>query len=272
LKTYTVIGGSGTKLHVEEYGKPSGHPILFIHGLSQCRLTWQKQINSNLANDFRLVALDLRGHGFSEKPKSGYDQTNNWAEDIQAVILTLNLFQPLLVASSYGGLIICDYLRVHGEQYIAGINFVDVFTSFGTEESANFLSPESKALFPGLISTDAETSSNALQEFIRLAFYHEPALTDYYFMLGFNTIVPPYVRAESLSRSISNDDILAQIKKPVLISHGIHDKLVLVSTASYIAERIPQAKLSLYENVSHIPYFENAARFNHELKCFRYSI
>jgi non-heme chloroperoxidase len=272
LKSYTVIGGSGTKLHVDEFGNPKGHPILFIHGLSQCRLTWQKQFDSDLADDFRLVALDLRGHGFSEKPKSGYDKTGNWADDIQAVILTLKLLHPLLVASSYGGLIICDYIRVHSEQYISGINFVDAFTSFGTAEAENFLSPEAKALFPGLISTDAEESNNALQSFIRLAFYEQPSLTDYYFMLGYNTIVPPYVREGSLSRSISNDDILAKIKKPVLISHGIQDKLVLVSTAAYIAERIPHAKLSLYENISHIPYFENAARFNHELKCFRSSI
>jgi pimeloyl-ACP methyl ester carboxylesterase len=60
------------RLHVVETGNPRGRPILFVHGNSQSWLTWRRQIASDLANDYRLVALDLRGHGQSDKPREGY--------------------------------------------------------------------------------------------------------------------------------------------------------------------------------------------------------
>src|SRR6185503_2654023 len=64
-----VVGGGGARLHVVETGNPEGRPILLIHGFSQAWLTWRRQLFSNLGNDYRLVALDLRGHGQSDKPK-----------------------------------------------------------------------------------------------------------------------------------------------------------------------------------------------------------
>lgn len=59
-------------LFVEETGNPGGRPVLFLHGLSQCRLAWDRQLRSGLGRDLRLVAVDLRGHGLSEKPGDGY--------------------------------------------------------------------------------------------------------------------------------------------------------------------------------------------------------
>jgi len=51
MKTHTVTGGGGLKLHVEEMGSPDGKAILFIHGFSQCRLARNQQLHSDLAND-----------------------------------------------------------------------------------------------------------------------------------------------------------------------------------------------------------------------------
>ena len=82
MKTYTVTGGGGLRLHVQETGNPNGRPILFIHGFSQCRLAWNKQMHSDLAKDFRLVAMDIRGHGLSEKPRDVYGDSKLWADDV----------------------------------------------------------------------------------------------------------------------------------------------------------------------------------------------
>jgi non-heme chloroperoxidase len=57
---------------VEETGNPRGPSVLFIHGLSQCRLAWNKPLHADLAQEFRLVAMDLRGHGESDKPPEAY--------------------------------------------------------------------------------------------------------------------------------------------------------------------------------------------------------
>ena len=68
MKVHTVTGGAGLRLHVREWGKEDAPSILFIHGWSQNHLCWKNQYESMLAEDFRLVALDLRGHGMSEAP------------------------------------------------------------------------------------------------------------------------------------------------------------------------------------------------------------
>ena len=64
----TVEGGGGVSLSVVETGRKDGPGILFIHGFSQSYLSWKTQLGSDLADDFRLIAFDLRGHGASGKP------------------------------------------------------------------------------------------------------------------------------------------------------------------------------------------------------------
>src|SRR5258708_39150177 len=124
MKTYTVTRGGGLKLHVQETGKPDGKPVLFIHGFSQCRLAWNKQLHSDLADDFRLVALDIRGHGLSEAPRDAYSDAKLWADDVHAVIIALGLAHAVLSGWSYGGIIMSDYVQHHGEDYIAGTHWV----------------------------------------------------------------------------------------------------------------------------------------------------
>ena len=92
---HTISGGGGVRLHVVENGKADGRPILFIHGTSQCWLSWSKQLNSNLADRYRLVAMDMRGHGLSDKPRDAYGDSRLWADDVNAVIRTLKLDRPV---------------------------------------------------------------------------------------------------------------------------------------------------------------------------------
>ena len=68
VATREILGGGGLKLHAREWGNPEGFPLLFIHGWSQNHLCWARQYDSALADEFRLVAYDLRGHGMSEAP------------------------------------------------------------------------------------------------------------------------------------------------------------------------------------------------------------
>ena len=99
-----------------EWGRPDGRPILFLHGWFQSHLCWAEQYHSALAQEFRLVASDLRGHGMLEAPPNPGHYTNGrlWADDLAAIIDQLGLDRPVLVGWSYGGFIICDYLRAHG--------------------------------------------------------------------------------------------------------------------------------------------------------------
>src|SRR5215471_9572860 len=96
-----VMGGNGVRLHVAESGDPRGRPILFIHGFSQSWLAWRRQLSSDLANDYRLIAMDLRGHGQSDKPRDAMAIVPKWADDVAAVIRDLHLEQPVLCGWSY---------------------------------------------------------------------------------------------------------------------------------------------------------------------------
>ena len=220
MKNHKITGGGGIQLHLVETGNSIGRPILFIHGVSQCWLTWSRQMSSDLADDYRLVAMDLRGHGLSDKPREGYTDSRLWADDVNAAIQALRLDHPILCGWSYGPLVILDYIRHYGEDDIGGINFVGGVTKLGSDEAASVLTPEFLSLLPGFFATEVEESVRSLGSLLRLCFLQELSAEDLYLMLGYNLSVPPYVRQAMFSRSFDNDDLLPRIRKPVLITHG----------------------------------------------------
>src|SRR5437762_12447862 len=62
-----VQGAGGVRLFVEEIGDRARPSILWLHGYCQCRLSWDKQFESDLTKQFHLVRMDIRGHGLSDK-------------------------------------------------------------------------------------------------------------------------------------------------------------------------------------------------------------
>ena len=249
-----------------EWGNPTGREIVFIHGYSQCSLSWLRQLtDSELAREFRMVAYDLRGHGASDKPieKERYSQDRLWADELAAVIATAGLKRPVLVGWSYGGRVISDYVRFHGNDAIAGINFVSAVTKSGSE----FLGPDIKTT-AGTLSDDLATNIAATRAFLRACFAEQPSADDFEVMLAFNMVIPAKVRAGIVSRTHNPGDILAQLRLPVLVTHGTLDCLVLPTMGEFTAAAVPGAKLSVYDGIGHLPFWEDAARFNRELAAF----
>ncbi len=88
-----------------------------------------------LQDRFHLVAMDLRGHGASDKPESeaAYTNTDLWAGDVKAVIDAADLKTPLLVGWSYGARVIAAYLAVEGDADVAGIVLAGGVLAIGAE-------------------------------------------------------------------------------------------------------------------------------------------
>ncbi|MEF8907713.1 MAG: alpha/beta hydrolase [Haloarculaceae archaeon] len=268
MDSHTITGGGGVELRVDETGNRNGRPVLFIHGYSQSRLCWTRQLESDLAEDFRLVAIDNRGHGRSDKPEGAYADSTLWAEDIRSVIEELDLDRPVLVGWSYGGLIIADYLGAYGDEHIAGINLVGAISKNGTGDAMAVIGEDFTDRVPGFESTDAEDSVAALERFLRDCMHDDPSPADLSFMLGYNVLVPPHVRTSLHSRTVTHDDDLQAVEVPVLVTHGEADGVVLPAAAEEHADLIGAAETSFYPEVGHSPFWEAPERFNRELREF----
>jgi pimeloyl-ACP methyl ester carboxylesterase len=261
-----IAGGGGTKIAVYEYGDPGGPGMLLVHGFSQSHLAWSKQYNAPALQSFRIVVIDLRGHGASEKPTdvACYDNGAVWADDIHAVLKAKVLKRPLMVVWSYGGFIACDYVRAYGDDDLGGIVFVGAVTQMGTPDSKGHYGPGMKHLL-GMLDIRQEINIPSTAQFIRAAVAGPIAPADYEEALAYNMAVSPEVRSALLARTIDGNDALARIKVPVLVVQGEKDTIVSVAAADFIASRIRHAQRSFYPDAAHCPFMEAPERFNHEL-------
>ncbi|MCO8166369.1 alpha/beta hydrolase [Pseudomonas sp. 21LCFQ02] len=91
----------GCSLHYEEYGQ--GSPVLLLHGLGSSGLDWEYQIPA-LAAQHRVITLDIRGHGRSDKPRERYS-IKGFSADVEALIEHLHLEPVHVVGLSMGGMI-----------------------------------------------------------------------------------------------------------------------------------------------------------------------
>lgn len=263
-----MVGGGGSRLHVLETGNPSGQPVLFIHGFSQCALCWGRQMNSDLATDHRLVAMDLRGHGQSDKPRDAYADSRLWADDVNAVVESLRLEQPILSGWSYGPLIILDYIRHYGEQAIGGMQFVGGISKLGSEDALSVLTPEFLGNVPGMLSEDADESTHALEALIDMAIASGLSDQERSAMLAWNVSVPPHVRQALFARAFDNDDLLRSIRKPVLLTHSRAETIVKPVVVEQHSALMPHAQVQWTSETGHAPFWDAAGAFNARLREF----
>jgi non-heme chloroperoxidase len=267
MKTHSVPGGGGLRLHVREWGNPDARAILFIHGWSQSHLCWQRQVESPLRDEFRLVAFDLRGHGMSDAPLQSHHYTHAglWAYDLAAIIEELELARPVLVGWSYGAFVICDYIRAYGQDRIGAIDFVGGAVKLGEAAFGTLIGPGFLEHFANAISEDLPTNIHGMRGLVG-AFSAAPIpAADTETLLAASMTVPNRIRAALAAREIDCDDVLAGLDVPLLVTHGQSDTIVLPAMAEHILAVCPTAEASWYEHVAHVPHLEDPARFNREL-------
>jgi pimeloyl-ACP methyl ester carboxylesterase len=90
-----------TRIHVAELGDPASPPLLLLHGWPQHWWMWRR-VAPELASGFRCVMPDLRGHGWSDAPASGYDK-EQLSLDVRALTDTLGLDRVGLIGHDWGG-------------------------------------------------------------------------------------------------------------------------------------------------------------------------
>jgi pimeloyl-ACP methyl ester carboxylesterase len=252
---------------VREWGKTEGPPILFIHGWSQNHLCWAKQYESGLADEFRLVAYDLRGHGMSEAPLDSEHYTDGelWADDVAAIIDELRLDRSVLVGWSYGAYVICDYIHAHGQDRVAAIDFVEGAVKLGEKAFGTLIGPGFLDHFVGATADDLPTNIAAMRAFVKVCASRPLPAEELETALCWNIVVPAQIRASLGAREIDCDDVLRALEVPLLVTQGRADTVVLPAMAEHVLAACPTAEASWYDGVAHLPHLEAAERFNREL-------
>jgi pimeloyl-ACP methyl ester carboxylesterase len=264
---FKVRSSDGTMLAGDAQGDPAGPEILFVHGLRQSRLSWNKQFNDPSLAGLRMVRFDLRGHGDSDKPASpeAYGNLDLWADDLAAVIDGAKLRRPVLVGWSLGGWVVGGYLRRYPNGKIAGLNLVDAVVKF----SPDLLTPLASAFAKSASSQDFAERNAATADFLLACFHTPPSGLDLALMMVVNGMTPAAVNTGLMtSGSPDLDPTFQAFRGAVLLTHGAHDRLVRLEMSQHVVSLQPGARLSMYANSGHCPFYEEAPRFGRELAAF----
>lgn len=277
MRKHRITSADGTDLFVADTGPTDAPAILLIHGWSQHHLSWKKQMAGPMADKYRLIAPDLRGHGASDKPDApeAYNTSQPWAEDILAIIKELDLDKPLLVGWSMGGWLVCDYLSVVGADHIAGIALIGSSIRVGqTGDDPVRAKRRPEVQATGMYTDNQEANLSATIAFVKACFASPLSKQDLAFMVGFNMLVPPHIRKAARFRTEDYREMLATYKKPALIITGAAEKLSLPPMVAEIEAALPHASSIQMPGCGHAPFWEDPATFDAHLgnfaaQCFK---
>jgi pimeloyl-ACP methyl ester carboxylesterase len=249
----------------QEWGNPKGPELVFIHGLGHSHLSWEKQYESSLARDFRILTYDLRGHGDSGKPAEPemYSEGKRWGDDLKAVISAAGFKKPALVGWSLAGVVVLNYLHTHGGKDLSGVVFVGAIVGSKPECFSSL------DLFPPLYSDDLRERSRGIVNFVHACYYQQPDQNDFELILTYNAMVPAVMQG-AVRKMVAgvSEESLNSLKRPVLIVQGEKDNLLTKSMALYAHGLLQNSKVKMYSECGHAPFYEEPARFNRDLRSF----
>jgi non-heme chloroperoxidase len=265
-------GAEGVRIAARAVGDPQELPIVFVHGWASSSDAWSAQLaDLELAARHRLIAVDLRGHGASDVPLSGYDKPTTWADDLAAVLAYADR-PAVLVGWSYGGLVITDYLRERGTAGVAGLVFTGALTEQGRDRPGGATGPAWDGIMRAVLSEEPDEAVPALATLAKQMTARPRPGADIQRTIGQMLSVPPAVRKALFRRDVGSAEVLAAVDVPTLVLHGTEDAVVAPSCAEYAAGKIPGAVLRWFETVGHMPFTERRAEFTSAVLEFAGSV
>jgi pimeloyl-ACP methyl ester carboxylesterase len=173
----------------------------------------------------------------------------------------------VLVGWSYGGLVITDYLRVHGSAKLNGVVLVGALTEIGDHPGGE-VGPAWDGIMRPALSADPAVAVPALATLAADLTATPAPGPDVQRRLADMLRVPPAVRKALFRRRLGSADVLAAVSVPALVVHGERDRVISPRAAEYAAGKIPGASLRWFTNVGHLPFAEEADEFNAVLRAF----
>ena len=265
-KQHSVRGAGGVELFVREGGNPRGPDILFIHGYLFSSDVFVRQFEGPLAETHRLVAMDVRGHGRSGKPDfdAAYTNAQVQADDVAAVVETLNMKRPTMVGWSMGSRVALNYGWFHGYDKIGGLNLVAAVVA-GPTRGPDAPLP---AHLADLLIEDDQHRLAATKHFVEAcaAGGEVPEDLQSSFVQAAMT-VPLAARRGSRRWPIHYAESLPELATPLLVTHGAGDPLVPEERSRELADLTRAGKLSVIGG-GHLAFLQDSTRFDRELEAF----
>ena len=249
----------GARLAYDDSGK--GRPVVLIHGVCMSRRFFERT-TAALAERFRVVNVDLRGHGESPACEGGHTVAQ-YAQDVKHLLDTLELEGAVLVGWSMGTFVTWDLLRQFGCEGIAGhVNVSQGPTDLAKEgwELAGF---SLEALFEALAAIQDDFQGFA-GELIPLMFMHEPTAEEHALLLSEILRVGANAGTCILLDQTLQDyrELVTSYALPTLLTWGADEKFVAAANGPWLEAAQSDAELVVFEQSGHCPMWEEPERFN----------
>jgi non-heme chloroperoxidase len=264
-----VTTSDGVKLHYLEAG--SGKPILMIPGWSQTAEQFKHQL-TGLSDRYRVIAIDLRGHGESEKPEFGY-KISRLAKDVHDVIHALDLNEVNILGHSMGSSVIWNYYDLFGPERLSKLLLIDQMPmitgnpAWSEEERINsgaIFTPQS--LYETINALAGPDGVETTRGFIGAMVTKAIPEQDKAWIIERNLTMPREHAATLLYNHSTQDwrDLIPRIELPALVVGG-RVSVVPWRSQTWIAEQIPGARLEIFEEEdggNHFMFIEGHEKFN----------
>jgi non-heme chloroperoxidase len=260
-----VVTNDGVALNYVERGE--GRPLLIVPGWGMSVRWFQGQLE-DLSDRMRVIAFDPRGQGDSDKVSRG-QRMARLARDIEDVILGLELEDVVLVGWSLGVSSVLAYIDVFGTDRLAKVVLVDGGTKLINDGDwdLGFVDLEGAAAWRSLVESDLDT---AARQVVPQFFAQPPSDEDFDWMVQ-ETVKCDQAGLGRITWNVLNQDyrdVPEKLDVPTLVVAGSHDVVIPAANAPWMAERIPGARLVMFEHSSHCPFLEEREAFNGEVASF----
>ncbi len=246
----------GLTIHYQEKG--NGTPIVLIHGFSSSTYTW-KDVFVPLSENYRVIAVDLKGFGFSDKPSGDYSRRTQ-AEIVSKFLNQIKIEKAWIAGNSMGGEVALNIALRHPEK-VQGLILID---SAGVQaKGRTSLAPWylQTPLLGSALTAFSLTSDKLIREGLEKSYFDDSKITEqhvetYYQPLTTRDGQAAVIQARKQFSLHPIENELSKIKAPSLLLWGKDDEIIPVEAGRKMKSLIKGSKLVVFERCGHMPQEE----------------
>src|SRR4051812_36357147 len=253
-----VTTRDGTQIFFKDWGPKLAQPLVFHHGWPLSADDWDNQMLYFLANGYRVIAHDRRGHGRSSQVSDGHDM-DHYAADTAAVVEHLDLRNAVHVGHSTGGGQATRYVARHGKGRVAKLVLICAVPPIMVKTPANPGGMPIEA-FDGFRQQLAANRAQFYREIASGPFYSynrpgakvsQAVIDNWWRQAMMGSAKAQYDCIKAFSETDFTED-LKSIDVPTLVMHGDDDQIVpIADSAPLSAKLLKKGILKIYEKFPH---------------------